>query len=204
MSMSTFAPYLISTADVCTSVFVIAMTQTFMCFLHFARTEEYMQYLKCNNLEQQRASNAFLHVRDTEFFALDTENGRRYAIRNLLGLVKFWEAEAMENGGEEDLGRDDGDVDGGDIEGNEEEFGRDDDDIYGGDLEGNEEELWSDNDDTDGDDLEGSEEELGRDGGDTDGGNLEGGEEGDSEMDIDDSNDEDHSPRDRKRKRYVY
>lgn len=62
-----------------------------MRFLHFNRTESYMDYLKCADVEQQRASNAYLHMRETEFFALDSAVGRRHAICNLVGLVKFWE-----------------------------------------------------------------------------------------------------------------
>lgn len=50
-----------------------------------------MKYLCCTDAEQQRASNAYLHMTETEFFALDTKVGRRYAVCNLLGLVKFWE-----------------------------------------------------------------------------------------------------------------
>ena len=94
MSIATLRPHLISAANVRTRVFVIVMTQTFMCFLHFHPTEEYMEYLRYNNSEQQRASGAFLHVTDTEFFALDTKDGRRHAVCNLLGLVKFWEWKA--------------------------------------------------------------------------------------------------------------
>jgi hypothetical protein len=72
-------------------VFVIVITQTFMRFLNFHRTEDYIEYLKCTNVEQQRASNAYLHMTETEFFALDSEVGRRHAMCNLVGLVKFWE-----------------------------------------------------------------------------------------------------------------
>jgi hypothetical protein len=96
--MSTLPPHLISTADVCTRVFVVVIIQTFMCFLHFARTEEYMGYLGCNNLEEQKASNAFLYLTNTEFFALHAEEGRRHAVCNLLGLVGFWEREAKDRG----------------------------------------------------------------------------------------------------------
>ena len=67
------------------------MTQTFMSFLHFHRTEDYMEYLKCTDAEHQRASNAYLHMTQTDFFALDTKDGRRHAVCNLVGLVKFWE-----------------------------------------------------------------------------------------------------------------
>jgi hypothetical protein len=67
-----------------------------MCFLHFHRTEAYTEYLKCDNLERQRASNAFLHVSVTEFFALDTKEGLKFAVYNLLGLVNFWESEARQ------------------------------------------------------------------------------------------------------------
>jgi hypothetical protein len=92
MSIATLRPYPISAANVCTRVFVIVMTQTFMCFLNFHPTKEYMEYLRYDNSEQQRASGAFLHVTDTEFFALNTKEGRRHAVCNLLGLVKFWES----------------------------------------------------------------------------------------------------------------
>lgn len=62
-----------------------------MRFLHFHRTKDYIEYLYCLDAEQQRASNAYLHMTETEFFALDSEVGRRHAVCNLLGLVKFWE-----------------------------------------------------------------------------------------------------------------
>lgn len=55
-----------------------------------------MEYLKCDNLERQRASNVFLYVSVTEFFALDTKEGRKNAVYNLLGLVNFWESEARQ------------------------------------------------------------------------------------------------------------
>lgn len=57
-------------------VFVVAITHTFMRFLHFHRTKDYMEYLYCTDAEQQRASNAYLHMTETEFFALDSEVGR--------------------------------------------------------------------------------------------------------------------------------
>ena len=79
-----------------------------MRFLHFHRTEDYMKYLECGNVKQQRASNAYLHMTETEFFALDSEAGRRYAVCNLLGLVKFWAKQwerdkEKTEGNEEDL-----------------------------------------------------------------------------------------------------
>jgi hypothetical protein len=64
-----------------------------MCFLHFDRTDEYMRYLGCNDLAEQKASDGFLYLTNTEFFALHTKEGRRHAVCNLLGLVKFWERE---------------------------------------------------------------------------------------------------------------
>ena len=66
-----------------------------------------MEYLRSDNSEQQRASGAFLHVTDTEFFQLDTKDGRRHAVCNLLGLVKFWECKDKDKeereGSEEEL-----------------------------------------------------------------------------------------------------
>jgi hypothetical protein len=111
-----------------------------MRFLHFKRTEDYMQYLRCNNVEQQRASKAYLDMRGTDLFALDSEEGRENAVCNLLGLVRFWEEQRRQ------------------------EVDRGDDDVDSSDLKGS--------------------------------------EEGDSKEDIDDSNDKDSNPRDRKRKRY--
>jgi len=67
------------------------MTQTFMRFLHFCRTEAYVQYLRSNDIQQQRSSDAYLEVIESEFFALDSEYGRIYALCNLLGLVNFWD-----------------------------------------------------------------------------------------------------------------
>ena len=69
----------------------MAMTQTFMRFLHFRCTEAYVQYLCSNNIQQQRSSDACLDVTESEFFALDSEDSRKYALCNLLGLVKFWD-----------------------------------------------------------------------------------------------------------------
>ena len=60
-----------------------------MRILHFHRTEEYMQYIHCKDVEQQRASDAYFYMTETEFFALDSKDGRRYALCNLLGLMKF-------------------------------------------------------------------------------------------------------------------
>jgi hypothetical protein len=127
------------------------MTQTFMRFLHFHRTEEYMQYLHCSDVEQQRASDAYLYMTETEFFALDSKDGRRHALCNLLGLVKFFEREQAQE-----------------FEGVEE-------------IEGTEEEL---------------EGEITKD-------DLKGSEEGDSEMNFDNSNDENNS-RLGKRKRLFF
>jgi hypothetical protein len=111
------------------------MTQTFMRFLHFHRTEEYMQYLHCADVEQQRASDAYLYMTETEFFGLDSKDGRRHALCNLLGLVKFFEREqAQEFEGLGEMG------------GNEEEL--EDDELL----------LWVNDDDISNNDLEGSEE----------------------------------------------
>lgn len=78
-----------------------------MRFLHFHQTEDYMKYLECTDVEQQRASNAYLHMTETEFLALDSKAGRRYAACNILGLVKFWEKQwELDNeieGNEEDV-----------------------------------------------------------------------------------------------------
>ncbi|OCK88166.1 uncharacterized protein K441DRAFT_700744 [Cenococcum geophilum 1.58] len=71
--------------------FVIAMTQTFMRFMYFHWTKDYMEYFKCTDAEKQRASKAYLHMTETAFFDLNSEVGRRHAVCNLLGLVKFWE-----------------------------------------------------------------------------------------------------------------
>ena len=79
------------------------MTQTFMRFLHFHSTEAYVQYLHSNNIQQQRSSDACSDVTESEFFALDSEDGRKYALCNLLGLVKFWDEQRQkaESAGEE-------------------------------------------------------------------------------------------------------
>ena len=73
------------------------MTQTFMGFLHFRCTEEYMQYLRSDNIQQQKSSDACLEVTESEFFALDNEDGRRYTLCNLLGLVKFWDEQRQKS-----------------------------------------------------------------------------------------------------------
>lgn len=84
-----------------------------------------MQYLRCSDVEQQRASDAYLYMTETEFFALDSKDGRRHALCNLLGLVKFFEREqAQEFEGVEE------------IEGTEEEL---EGEITKDDLEGSEE-----------------------------------------------------------------
>jgi hypothetical protein len=91
------------------------MTQSFMCFLNFNRTEEYMPYLCCSDVDQQKklASNTFLYVTDTDFLKLDTIDGRRHAVCNLLGLVKLWESEG-------ELRRNDDDISSSNLEGNKE------------------------------------------------------------------------------------
>jgi len=76
------------------------MTQTFMRFLHFRRTEAYVQYLCSDSIQQQRSSDACLDVTESEFFALDSEYGRKYALCNLLGLVKPWDEQRQEAGEE--------------------------------------------------------------------------------------------------------
>lgn len=86
-----------------------------MRFLHFSRTEDYMQYLHCTNIEQQRASKAYLYMTGTDLFALDSKEGRRNAVCNLLGLVRFWEEQRRQ-----EVRRGDNDVDGGDLKGSEE------------------------------------------------------------------------------------
>jgi hypothetical protein len=72
------------------------MTQTSMRFLDFRRTEAYVQYLRSDNIQQQKSSDACLDVTESEFFALDSEDGRKYALCNLLGLVKFWDEQRQE------------------------------------------------------------------------------------------------------------
>jgi hypothetical protein len=183
------------------------MTQKFMCFLHFHRTEDYMQYLHCKTVEQQKASGAKLPVRATEHFALDSREGRKHAICNLLGLVKFWEGRWRQNvevvktdidGGDlEEGGEGDSDVE--KTEGSGEGLRRDDDDIDSGE-EGEEEDSSVDIDEEGEEedslvdiDEEGEEEDFSVD-------IDEEGEEEDS-VDIDDSNDEDYSARPRKRMR---
>jgi hypothetical protein len=79
-----------SYADIYARVFVVAMTQTFMHFIHYHRTEEYMEYLNSTDVEEQKASTAYLSMTETDFFALDSKDGRRNAVCNLLGLVNFW------------------------------------------------------------------------------------------------------------------
>ena len=81
------------------------MTQTFMRFLHFRRTKSYMQYLHSNNTQQQKSSNACLEVTESDFFALDSENGRIYALCNLLGLVGFWDEQRKKAESAEGLAR---------------------------------------------------------------------------------------------------
>jgi hypothetical protein len=168
------------------------MTQTFMRFLHCHRTEEYMEYLYSTDVEQQRASTAYLSVTETEFFALDSEDGRRNAVCNLLGLVKFW---AGEDGTTEVEG-----VEG--MEGSHEEVesGSAFDDADGDDTDGDD----TDGDDADGDDADGDD----ADGDDSDGGDADYMEndgwdsEEDSDIDVDNSSDdEDYDPKPRKRKR---
>jgi hypothetical protein len=125
-----------SYADIYARVFVVAMTQTFMHFIHYHRTEEYMEYLDSTDVEEQRASTAYLSMTETEFFALDSKDGRRNAVCNLLGLVKFW-AQAEEDRTTE-------------VEGME-------------GMEGSHEEVESSPvfDDTDGDDADGDDADYG-------------------------------------------
>jgi hypothetical protein len=84
-----------------------------------------MQYLRCDDVEQQRASDAYLYMTETEFFALDSKDGRRHALCNLLGLVKFFEREqAQEFEGLEEMGgieeELEGEITSDDLEGSEE------------------------------------------------------------------------------------
>ena len=152
------------------------MTQTFMRFLHFHRTKDYIKYLKCTDAEQQRASNAYLHMTETEFFDLGSKVGRRHAVCNLLGLVKFWEKqwerkvqdEEETDGGEEDIG------------GGEEDMGGGEEDM-GSDYAVNEAVSGGNDDNINRDDLMGYER--------------------DSEMNADNYNDEDNGPKVSKRKR---
>jgi hypothetical protein len=101
------------------------MTQTYIRFLHFNYTDEYIQYLRCDDAEKRKASNEYLHMTETDLFALDSKEGRRNAVCNLLGLVKFWQsarkAEVKEKieGSREELGRDNDVVDSGDLKGSE-------------------------------------------------------------------------------------
>jgi hypothetical protein len=199
-------------ADIYARVFVVTMTQTFIHFLHYHRTKEYMEYLCSTDVEQQRASTAYLSTTETEFFALDSEYGRRNAVCNLLGLVKFW-VHAGEDGTTEVEG-----VEG--IEGSHEEVesgpafddaggnDADGDDTDGGDADGGD----ADGDDADGDDTGGGDaDDDDADGDDTDGDDADYGEndgwgvrdlEEDSDIDDDDSgDDEGDDSRLRKRKR---
>lgn len=100
-----------SYADIYARVFVVAMTQTFMHFIHYHRTEEYMEYLNSTDVEEQKASTAYLSMTETDFFALDSKDGRRNAVCNLLGLVNFWAQEGGDDTGGADI---DGDGDGDD------------------------------------------------------------------------------------------
>lgn len=87
---------------------------------------------------------------ETEFFALDSKAGRRHALCNLLGLIKFWEARDEE-------------VEESEHAADEAVSGGNDDNFNSDDLVGN---------------------------------------GGDSEMKADSHNDEDSSPKVRKRKRH--
>jgi len=121
-----------------------------------------MDYLKCTNVEQQRASNAYLRMIETEFFALDSAVGRRHAMCNLLGLVKFWEEQRKRKvWGREETEGGEGDVESDDAV-DEAVTGGNDDNINSDDLVGH---------------------------------------EGDSELNVDNHNDEDNGPRASKRKR---
>lgn len=132
-----------------------------MRFLNFHRTEDYIKYLNCTDVKKQKASNAYLHMTETDFFALDGKAGRRDAVRNLLGLVKFWEKQELKASDEEI--EDNKEIE--DSEGGVESEHAADEAVSGGN-----------------DDLVGN--------------------EGDSEMNADNHNDEDSSPKVRKRKRY--
>ena len=53
-------------------------------------------YLCSEDIQQQKSSDAYLEVTESEFFALDSEDGRKYTLCNLLGLVKFWDEQRQE------------------------------------------------------------------------------------------------------------
>jgi hypothetical protein len=125
-------------------VFVVTMTQTFMRFLHFHRTDAYVQYLRSDNKEQQESSNACLDVTESEFFALESEEGRKYALCNLLGLVKFWDkqrqkAESYGEESEEESGEESEEQLG---EQSEEESGEESEEEPGEESEEESEEEW--------------------------------------------------------------
>jgi hypothetical protein len=117
-----------------------------MRFLHFHRTESYMDYLKCTDVEEQRASNAYLHMTETEFFALDSAAGRRHATCNLVGLVKFWEEQRRRKMWGMEIEGGEGDVESGDAV-DKAVTGGNDDNINSDDLVGHEgdSELNADN-----------------------------------------------------------
>jgi hypothetical protein len=181
-----------------------------MRFLHFHRTDDYMQYLCFEDVKRPKASDAYLHMTETDLFALDSEEGRRHAICNLLGLVKFWEEWKRQNG--EVVKKTD--IDSGDVEerlrqnvevvktdidsGDVEERRRQNVEVVKTDIDSGDPEE-SEEGDSDMEKTESSGEELGRDDDDIDSG--EESEEEDSAVDIDDSNDEDYNPRARKRMR---
>jgi len=167
-------------------VFVVTMTQTFMHFLHYRRTEEYIEYLCSPDVEQQRASTAYLSMTETDFFALDSKDGRRNAVCNLLGLVKFW----MQEGEDGPTGAEI--VEG--MEGSHEE------------VEGSPTFGDADGIDADGGDGDGGDTDIGdADGGDTDGGDVDSDDADADYVDADgddtDSDDESYISRLRKRKR---
>jgi hypothetical protein len=142
--MSVFALHHLSlswrpSADIYARVFVVTITQTSMRFLQYHPTQEYIEYLRSTDVEQQRASTAYLSMTETRFFALDSEDGRRNAVCNLLGLVKFWEqaeesrttevkgVEEMEGSHEEvESSPASDDVDGDDADGDDADYAKND------------------------------------------------------------------------------
>ncbi|KAK3933517.1 hypothetical protein QBC46DRAFT_368712 [Diplogelasinospora grovesii] len=104
-------------------VFLIAATNTFVRFIHFAFGRDYMEYLDTMDEKTQidLANNddkdAFVYMHSTGWFNLQTQEGRRIALCHILALLRWHDAEDIrrqtvgyEPGDDSDYGDDSMDI----------------------------------------------------------------------------------------------
>jgi hypothetical protein len=81
------------------SVFLIAVTNTFVRFVHFTFGRNYLEYLDAANEKVQmeiinhKEKEAFVYMRSTRWFNLQSSGGRRIALCHILALLKWHDAQ---------------------------------------------------------------------------------------------------------------